>query len=58
MWLNLPDYWQRLKELQSKIAQPFKDNESLFDLEQEFEAGWKPGFKAIKRMERQLEMRW
>ena len=32
----LPDYWEKLKELQSKIDIPFKDRYSVFDLEKRF----------------------
>lgn len=35
---RLPDYWDRLKDLQSKIAEPMKGNgKSVFDLERRFE---------------------
>ena len=36
MFLFLPDYWEKLKELQSKIDIPFKDRYSIFDLEKRF----------------------
>jgi hypothetical protein len=36
MFLFLPDYWKKLKELQSKIDIPFKDKYSVFDLEKRF----------------------
>ena len=36
MFLFLPDYWEKLKELQSKIDIPFKDRYSVFDLEKRF----------------------
>lgn len=36
MFLFLPDYWKKLKELQSKIDIPFKDRYSIFDLEKRF----------------------
>lgn len=58
MWLQMPEYWQKLKTLQSQITQPFKDYGSIFDLEREFAAGWKPGFKAIKHNPKQIEMEW
>lgn len=32
----LPEYWERLKMLQSKIDLPFKKNKSIFDLEKIF----------------------
>lgn len=38
MFLFLPDYWEKLKELQSKIDIPFKDRYSVFDLEKKFKA--------------------
>lgn len=36
MFLFLPVYWEKLKELQSKIDIPFKDKYSVFDLEKRF----------------------
>lgn len=36
MFLFLPCYWKRLKDLQSKIDIPFKDKYSVFDLEKRF----------------------
>lgn len=36
MFLFLPNYWEKLKELQSKINIPFKDKYSVFDLEKRF----------------------
>ena len=38
MWKYLPSYWEDLKYLQSKIAEPMKEYGSVFDLEKEFEA--------------------
>lgn len=38
IFLFLPDYWEKLKELQSKIDIPFKDRYSVFDLEKKFKA--------------------
>ena len=58
IWHQMPDYWQQLKALQSKIAQPFKDYGSIFELEKEFAAGWQPGYRTIKQDHRQMEMRW
>lgn len=38
-YLYLPQYWQKLKELQSKTNRPFKNNKySIFDLENKFSA--------------------
>lgn len=38
MYLYLPEYWDKLKELQSKIEAPMKGNSgSVFDLERRFE---------------------
>lgn len=34
----LPDYWDKLRMLQTKIDMPFKPNASIFDLEQRFES--------------------
>lgn len=58
MWLQLPEYWQKLRELQSQIVRPFKSYGSIFDLEQEFKAGWVPGQneKIIKKQNKQLEI--
>lgn len=36
MFLFLPDYWGKLKELQAKIDIPFRDKYSVFDLEKRF----------------------
>lgn len=37
MYLFLPNYWERLKELQSKIDRPFRrDGKTIFDLEERF----------------------
>ena len=33
----LPTYWQKLKDMQDKTAIPFKDGESIYDLERRFE---------------------
>lgn len=32
----MPKYWNRLKEFQSKLDQPMKNKESVFQLEQRF----------------------
>ena len=37
MYNNLPEYWQRLKGMQSRIPEPFKENRSISDLEDIFE---------------------
>ena len=36
IWRYLPTYWNRLKDLQSKIDRPMKDPYSVFDLEDRF----------------------
>lgn len=36
MFKMLPDYWEKLKELQSQISQPFKNYGSIFELENQF----------------------
>lgn len=36
MFLFLPEYWKKLKDLQHKIDIPFRDNVSIDDLEQRF----------------------
>nr|DAL49691.1 MAG TPA_asm: phosphoadenosine-phosphosulfate reductase [Caudoviricetes sp.] len=37
MYLFLPNYWERLKELQSKTDRPFRrDGKTIFDLEERF----------------------
>jgi len=38
MYRCLPDYWQRLKELQKQIKDPFKKYGSIDELELEFAA--------------------
>ena len=37
MYLYLPEWWNQLKEMQSKTNRPFKDYGSIFDLEKRFE---------------------
>lgn len=36
MYENLPDYWQKLREMQLKTERPFRENESIKDLENRF----------------------
>ena len=36
MFLFLPSYWEKLKELQSKIDIPYKDKYTIFDLDKKF----------------------
>ena len=36
IYLYLPEYWEKLKELQEKIGIPFRKEKSVFDLEKEF----------------------
>lgn len=36
MYHYLPDYWDKLKALQSRIDRPFKGNKTIFDLENRF----------------------
>lgn len=40
-WKYLPEYWDKLKELQSKIARPF-NRYTIFELEERFEKGYIP----------------
>lgn len=35
---HLPEYWQKLKDMQDKTAIPFRDGESIYDLERRFES--------------------
>ena len=50
MWYYLPQYWERLKEMQSKIDKPMKklcnkkfgEYGNVFDLEKVFESGYVP----------------
>lgn len=40
MYLYLPEYWQILRELQSKTDRPFRrDGKTIFDLEERFSRG-------------------
>ncbi len=34
----LPEYWERLKEFQSKTNRPFRGDQTIFDLEKRFES--------------------
>jgi len=44
MYLYLPDYWQRLKDMQTLLPAPMKgDGKSVFDLESRFEAECRKG---------------
>ena len=36
MYLYLPTYWKKLKEMQSKLKEPMKGDKSVFDLEKRF----------------------
>ena len=40
-WKYLPEYWDKLKELQSKITRPF-NRYTIFELEERFEKGYIP----------------
>lgn len=43
IYLHMPGYWERLKELQHKLPQPMKGHEkSVFDLEKRFREETKP----------------
>lgn len=42
IWRYLPEYWERLKGLQSQIERPFKKAYSIFDLEKKFLSGYIP----------------
>lgn len=42
IWKYLPDYWNKLKYLQSKLTRPFKKNLSIFELEKRFDNGYTP----------------
>ena len=33
---HLPTYWQKLKDMQDKTAIPFRDKETIYDLEERF----------------------
>jgi hypothetical protein len=54
MWYYLPNYWERLKQMQSRIEMPmknFKNNKfgeygNVFDLEKVFKSGFVPKHKA------------
>ena len=32
----LPEYWQKLKDMKDKTAIPFRDKETIYDLEERF----------------------
>lgn len=53
IWHYLPEYWEKLKALQTKLERPFKKDRSIFDLEREFKAGYRP--KHIKRAKRRAD---
>lgn len=36
IYLYLPEYWEKLKELQLKTERPFKKNRTIFELEEKF----------------------
>lgn len=36
MYENLPEYWQKLREMQLKTERPFRENESIEELEKRF----------------------
>lgn len=42
LWKYLPEYWEKLKDLQGRIEQPFKNYGSINDLEIIFQKGWQP----------------
>ena len=42
-YIYLPQYWEKLKELQSKTDRPFRSNYSIFDLEERFKKVIKKG---------------
>lgn len=54
MWYYLPNYWERLKEMQSRIEMPMKklcnqkfgEYGNIFELEKVFEIGYVPKHKA------------
>lgn len=48
IWRCLPEYWRKLKELQTQISRPFKKNYTIFDLEKKFENGYIPKHRNIK----------
>ena len=33
---HLPEYWQKLKDMQDKTSIPFRDKETIYDLEARF----------------------
>ena len=56
MWYYLPNYWERLKEMQSKIEMPMKklctkkfgEYGNIFELEKVFESGYVPKHRVRK----------
>lgn len=42
IWFYLPDYWNKLCDLQRNTDRPFKKELSIFDLAQKFESGYVP----------------
>ncbi len=36
IYQHLPEYWQKLRDMQDKTAIPFRDGESIYDLERRF----------------------
>ena len=36
IYKHLPEYWQKLKDMQDKTAIPFRDKETIYDLEERF----------------------
>ena len=56
MYRQLPEYWNRLKELQSQIAQPFKSYGSIFELEQEFAFGYQAKCRPVQQNPNQMQL--
>ena len=56
MYRQLPEYWNRLKELQSQIAQPFKNYGNIFELEQEFAFGYQAKCKPVQHNPNQMQL--
>lgn len=42
MWKFLPNYWDKICDLQRKIKRPFKQTYTIFDLQKRFENGYIP----------------
>ncbi len=50
IWRYLPEYWERLKNLQSRTDRPMKGiNKSVFDLEERFSNGYIPKRRGSKK---------